>query len=523
MPGRCQQGAIGSASFADLCNTRRTWYRAGGTGLTILLPVASISLAPMSNPGRWVPKKVRAEAEAVKAGKKNSRQRRQHERRTEGCEPADPARHRRLRPSFVMSHLFATVHSRQTEELVVDIVIGAAAFVTFDTMSTSSLTNGISGLASVSTNSAFSAAARSMGELGVASLIGAGFVQQGHLEPTTISALSKATFSILLPMFLCTSIIRTIATYGISKSSFVAPLLGIIQPYVLLQLSRLLLPMFGVDTDTDDGRCLGVCSAWGNTSVVPLIFVESLFRSAKIDALAKSYAQISLFLLGWSPFFWSYGRSALLGNKRNTDDEEIESKKIILGQLKSVASPPVIGVLIGMLVAVTPLCKLFVPNGSSERKPLLSPVYSTLVNFGRAAPPTSLLVMTSSLAIGAGIGQEKRSEKGKESGVGFFVQWLFVSTMRFLLSPMVMLGLLRLAEKYALVESSSTNPMLWFVMVLQACMPPAQNLVLMLNVADKPEKAGQMAKFLFAIYATSMAPIIVILTMALSRFGLVQP
>jgi len=433
----------------------------------------------------------------------------------------------RLRLTHSIRHLSfrATVHSRQTEELVVDIVIGAAfAFVTFDPMSTSSLTNGISGLASVSTSSAFSAAARSMGELGVASLIGAGFVQQGHLEPTTISALSKATFSILLPMFLCTSIIRTIATYGISKSSFVAPLLGIIQPYVLLQLSRLLLPMFGVDTDTDDGRCLGVCSAWGNTSVVPLIFVESLFRSAKTDALAKSYAQISLFLLGWSPFFWSYGRSALLGNKRNSDDEEIESKKTILGQLKSVASPPVIGVLIGMLVAVTPLCKLFVPDGSSERKPLLSPVYSTLVNFGRAAPPTSLLVMTSSLAIGAGIGQEKRSKKGtKESGVGFFVQWLFVSTMRFLLSPMVMLGLLRLAEKYALVESSSTNPMLWFVMVLQACMPPAQNLVLMLNVVDKPEKAGQMAKFLFAIYATSMAPIIVILTMALSRFGLVQP
>ena len=394
----------------------------------------------------------------------------------------------------------------------------SSRLITFDTM------NGISGLASVSTSGAFSAAARSMGELGVASLIGAGFVQQGHLEPTTISALSKATFSILLPMFLCTSIIRTIATYGISKSSLAVPVLAIVQPTCLFQLSRLLLPMFGVDTDTDDGRCLGVCSAWGNTSVVPLIFVESLFRSATTDALAKSYAQISLFLLGWSPFFWSYGRSALLGNKSNSDDEEIESKKkTILGQLKSVASPPVIGVLIGMLVAtVTPLCNLFVPNGSSERKPLLSPVYSTLVNFGRAAPPTSLLVMTSSLAIGAGIGQEKRLKNGtKESGVGFFVQWLFVSLHRFILSPVVMLGLLRLAEKYALVESSSTNPMLWFVMVLQACMPPAQNLVLMLNVADKPEKAGQMAKFLFAIYATSMVPIIVILTMALSRFGLV--
>lgn len=386
---------------------------------------------------------------------------------------------------------------------------------------TSSLANGISGLASASTSGAFSAAARSMGELGVASLIGAGCVQQGHLEPATISALSKVTFSILLPMFLGTSIIRTIATYGISKSSFVVPLLGIMQPFILLQIARLLLPIFGIDTDSEDGRCLGVCSAWGNTSVVPLIFVESLFRSAKTDALAKAYAQISLFLLGWSPFFWSFGRSALLGDEIESTDG-VDTKESFFGQLKSLASPPVVGVLVGMLVAVTPLCKLFFPDiSSSGRTPLLSPAYNTVVNLGRAASPTSLLVMTSSLAIGAGIGQVKHSKReSKTSDVGFFVQWLFVSLSRFVLSPLVMLGLLRLAEKYDMVESSSANPMLWFVMLLQSAMPPAQNLVLMLNVADKAEKAGQMAKFLFAIYTTSMLPIIAILTMALSRFCL---
>ena len=357
----------------------------------------------------------------------------------------------------------------------------------------------------------------------MASLIGAGCVQQGHLEPATISALSKVTFSILLPMFLGTSIIRTIATYGISKSSFVVPLLGIVQPFILLQIARLLLPIFGVDADSEDGRCLGVCSAWGNTSVVPLIFVESLFRSAKTDVLAKAYAQISLFLLGWSPFFWSFGRSALLGDEIAPAKDGVDTKKkTILGQLKSVASPPVVGVLAGMMVAVTPLCKLFVADASSSgRKPLLSPAYNTVVNLGRAASPTSLLVMTSSLAIGAGIEQGKISKRQENaSNVGFFDQWLFVSLSRFVLSPVCMLGLLRLANKWDMVESSSANPMLWFVMVLQSTMPPAQNLVLMLNVAEKAQKAGQMAKFLFAIYTTSMLPIIVILTMALSRFGL---
>ena len=301
------------------------------------------------------------------------------------------------------------------------------------------------------------------------------------------------------------------------------PLLGIIQPFILLQIARLLLPIFGVDADSEDGRCLGVCSAWGNTSVVPLIFVESLFRSAKTDVLAKAYAQISLFLLGWSPFFWSFGRSALLGDDINSANDGVDTKKkTILGQLKSVASPPVVGVLVGMMVAVTPLCKLFVADASSSgRKPLLSPAYNTVVNLGRAASPTSLLVMTSSLAIGAGIGRGKISKRQENaSDVGFFVQWLFVSLSRFVLSPLVMLGLLRFANKWDMVESCSANPMLWFVMVLQSTMPPAQNLVLMLNVADKAEKAGQMAKFLFAIYATSMLPIIAILTMALSRFGL---
>mmetsp|Transcript_13525 Transcript_13525/g.29378 ORF Transcript_13525/g.29378 Transcript_13525/m.29378 type:complete len:393 (-) Transcript_13525:96-1274(-) len=388
--------------------------------------------------------------------------------------------------------------------------------------SPSSLAGGVNDLTTgVASSGAFSAASRSMLELGVSSAIGAGCVQGQLLDPTTISALAKTTFSILLPMFLGTSIVKTISLYGINRSSFLVPLLGVIQPLILLQIAKyILLPIFAIDFDSDDGRCMAVCCAWGNTSVLPLIFCESLFRyssspAVAYDRLSSSYAQISLFLVGWSPTFWSVGRSVLMGNGGN---ESFKQK------LERCTPPPVLGVLVGMLVALTPLCHLFVCGTSEQKAPLLSPVYNTVVNLGKAASPTSLLVMTSSLAFGAGVGKDKGESiieaKAADVGVGFLRQWLCVSTARFILSPALMFGLLQMAEKCGLIERSSENPMLWFVMILQSCMPPAQNLILMLNVADKAKKAGETAKFLFSIYATSMMPVIIVLSFALEKLGL---
>jgi hypothetical protein len=52
-------------------------------------------------------------------------------------------------------------------------------------------------------------------------------------------------------------------------------------------------------------------------------------------------------------------------------------------------------------------------------------------------------------------------------------------------------------------------------------MPPAQNSVLMLQVADKGKEASSMAKFLFFAYAASMIPDVAIVTMTLNALSLV--
>eukprot|EP00978_Attheya_sp_CCMP212_P025835 scaffold83959_cov51-Attheya_sp.AAC.3 len=387
-------------------------------------------------------------------------------------------------------------------------------------------------------SAAFSAAGQAMAELGVAGCIGMACVEQSYLTPSMVSALSKTTFSILLPMFLGTSIIKTVHTYGLTWSSLVVPLLAIGQSFFLYGMTKqLLLPMFGIDFDTEDGRSTAVCCAWGNSGVVPLIFCESLFRPPfePAENLAKSHAQISLYLLGWSPFFWSFGRSILVGDnndtngsKSHTDDRDIPKWETFVQRLKGLFPPPVVGVLVGLFLAASPLKGLFI--NSSERNAPLAVIYNTVQNFGRAANPLSLLVLTASLAIGAGRGITGSTAGFKkdgpllleeeEQGVGFLRRWACVSVARFILSPILMLGLLWVLQKGGFIGGYMERPMLWFVLILESYMPPAQNSVLMLQVANKGKKAGELAKFLCSVYATSMLPVVLILTLALRTFDL---
>jgi predicted permease len=368
-------------------------------------------------------------------------------------------------------------------------------------------------------SAALGAAGKAMAELAVAGCIGATCVQQNVLTPDMIRALSKTSFSILLPMFLMTSIIRTVATYGLSRSSLQVPLLGILHAFVLLILSKhLLLPLLGIDNSTDEGRSTTVCCAWGNSGVVPLIFAEALFRNQP-ELLSKCYAQISLFLMGWSPFFWSYGERVLLGSDDTSNDA---------GKTKRLFPPPVVGIMSGLLLAVSPLRPIFM--STSDHHAPLTVVFESFQYLGNAGNPLALLVLTSSMAMGVGGKQQQQSKRGggkqqskkahASNSTSKLKSWVCVSIARFLVSPLLMLGMLKAMESIGVVDDSKKDPMLWFVLLLESCMPPAQNSVLMLQVADKPVEAGRMAKFLFSLYATAMLPVMVIVTMALKAFEL---
>ena len=391
---------------------------------------------------------------------------------------------------------------------------------------------------------AMGAATKAMAELGVAGLIGNYCVEKGLVDSESIGALSKTSFSILLPCFLGTGIIKTIVSQqqqqqqaggGILNMEMLSPpLLAVLHAFLLFQCCyHILLPLIGIDKDTTRGRSTAVSCSFGNSGVIPLIFSEALFRN-KPNVLAQCYSGVSLYLVGWSPFFWSFGRSMLIGNSAGDDGDDsqyYDDKKVspldkLTTQVKHLASPPVKGVLVGMTLASVPVVGKLLVDGDSP----LSIAFNSFQNLGRAANPLGLLVLTSSLAMGIATAKSNSADGTASPSPPWIAtntkqlsalqRWSCVSLARFVISPPLMLGLLLLFERIGLIASSANNPVIWFVLLLQSCMPPAQNSVLMLQVADKPEEANRMAQFLFGMYATSMLPVIIIVGIILQVFNL---
>jgi len=381
---------------------------------------------------------------------------------------------------------------------------------------------------SPTTTQAFGAAGQAMAELFTAGCIGSTCVKKDYLNANIVQSLSKTCFSILLPMFLSTSIMTTVEKYGLTKSSLAIPLVAITHCMTLYMISRhVLLPIFGIDDESVEGRATNVCCAFGNSGVVPMIFAEALFRNAGGDVLQKAYSQVSLYLIGWSPVFWSFGRNALLGGLVNKSSSDYKEQQLTLMErlesLKSLFPPPVLGVFFGLVLSSIPFLRCLVmdcsPEGAKKKAPL-GVLFNSCQNLGRAANPLALLVLTSSLALGNSNSKLAAMDDQHHEEIPLIRRWTCVSIARFAVSPILMISLLKLVHGFGIIGSTTSDPMLWFILILQASMPPAQNSVIMLQVAEKTKEASSLARFLFVMYATAMIPVVIVATILLEKCNL---
>lgn len=383
-----------------------------------------------------------------------------------------------------------------------------------------------SSLATTLTSSpAFGAAVKAMGELGVGGVIGAGCVSQNLITQEMVRALSRTIYTILLPMFIGTNLLKTVSSQGgkLSRSSLGVPIMAITQSAILFVLAnKLLIPMFGLDPNTDEGKVLSITCCFGNAGVLPFVFSEAMFRDSAA-LLQSAYSQVSFFSVGWSPFFWSFVPKVMQISGQGgvkTDDMNVLQK--VWQDIKVFFPPPVMGVVVGILIALTPLSPLLLNTGAKQQSaPPLAVVYNSFQNLGKAASPLAVLVLTCSLAFGAAKKIQPKGGDSSPASASVFRKWACVSFTRFLVSPLIMWGLLHGMAKIGMIGSKAAEPMLWFVCLLEAVMPPAQNSVVLLQVAGRSEEASQMAKFLFSVYATSMLPIVGLVTASLQSLGIV--
>ncbi len=321
---------------------------------------------------------------------------------------------------------------------------------------------------------------------------------------------------------------KTVNKYGIGSTSLIVPIVAVVHCLILYVIScYVLLPLFDIDSDSVEGRATTICCAFGNSGVVPLIFAEALFRNRSGDLLQKSFSQVSLFLLGWSPLFWSFGRNALLAGLVEVNRVDKPTLLDRYQSWKRLFPPPVVGVCVGLILSIPVFRNLIIDSstdGINNNAPL-EVIFNCCENLGRAASPLALLVLTSSLALGTSKKNMLATDRSQseEKEIPLFKRWCCVSLARFALSPCLMISLLTALEQVELIGSfSSKDAMAWFILVLEASMPSAQNSVLMLQVSEKTKEASRLAKFLFYIYATSMIPVALVASILLEKCGFIS-
>jgi len=375
------------------------------------------------------------------------------------------------------------------------------------------------------------ASLRSVTELLTCCGLGVAARKAGIIDGATTRALARCVYNVFLPSMLCTSVASTIAA-GAGWALLPIPLTALLQVGLGLMVAAAILKISRVPLTSVPGRDVAALSAFGNAGVLPLIFADTLFRSQPA-MLARANSYVAMYLLGWSPLFWTLGLSLLANQPPSSaavSDEDARTDAHVpkitrtMEQLRQrVLTPPIVGCLAGIVVgSVAPLRTLLVPL-DGRLAPL--PFHRCLSVFAKAYSPAALLVLASSLAPeksthslpseGEGARGAVPAARTDGGGDGFTIG--VVATIRFVLLPLSFSCLLRLASHFHLLQP---NPLRDFMLLLQATMPSAQNAVLALQVSGEPARASRMAKLLLCIYLIAALPVAGVLTLALQRSGL---
>lgn len=81
-----------------------------------------------------------------------------------------------------------------------------------------------------------------------------------------------------------------------------------------------------------------------------------------------------------------------------------------------------------------------------------------------------------------------------------------VMFQRFCLMPALALAMVEAGKRTGLLLPTG-DPLLIFILLLQACMPSAQNSVLILQLEKRPHAAASMARLISTVYVLSILPI----------------
>ena len=355
----------------------------------------------------------------------------------------------------------------------------------------------------------------------------------GVLDASAVSALSRLTYWVFQPCFLLYSVGKTLYQASTGGGGLPGNFLVLMPLAAVLQIGLGALAG-SVITGTaglqeDEARDVRMCTTFANSGPLPLIFADALFAGSTLQA--EVAACVSFYLLVWSPLFWSLGR-VVLGTYADDADaagKDVSAVSKMVQQVKKILSPPVIGSILGVIVGGVPVLQRAFFGGG-----IATPLTGALQTLGTAYLPAAILVLAGSL-VGAkpaatvtatatpavvatgtnGAAAVVRTAPSLKAIVAIFMS-------RFLLAPLLSLGLLQSFVSAGLLGPAGTRAraVVSFVLLMEGCMPPAQNSVIMLQLEGLKERASTMAKLLTLMYSLAVIPVTFLLSACLATSGI---
>ncbi|CAN0514629.1 unnamed protein product [Ectocarpus sp. 12 AP-2014] len=156
------------------------------------------------------------------------------------------------------------------------------------------------------------ASTRAVSELLCCCVLGVVAAKKGILTPVNVAALSKIVYGIFLPSLLMVNVAKTCVSQSVA-SLLPIPAFAGIQIALGLAISGVAMRLLRINPDTEAGREAKVCMAFQNSGILPLIFLNAMFRGSP-ELLSRGVAYASFYLMGWSPTFWTIGNNILTGH-----------------------------------------------------------------------------------------------------------------------------------------------------------------------------------------------------------------
>jgi predicted permease len=346
--------------------------------------------------------------------------------------------------------------------------------------------------------------------------------KENLLDADAIASLSRLAYWVFQPSFLFVSVATTLfdtaSGAGGMPGKFLALMLAASAMSLATNFSLSKVVTKVVGFSGDEARDVQMCVTFQNCGPLPLVFADALFQGS---LLADVTSCVSFYLLAWSPIFWSVGRMIL--GTYGASDTTVPWPSRMVTEIKKFLSPPVIGAIMGLVVGSTPFLRQAFFGG------VASPLFGALKTLGSAYLPSALLVLAGSLFAGSSstrpvvngdsdvVLQKTTTTPGPSAKAA-----LSILLARFAVTPLIAMGLVNLFGSLGLLGPAGTRAraVASFVLLMQGCMPPAQNSVLLYSLSGLKDRASGMAKTLALMYTLAVIPVTILMSACISFSGI---